>query len=41
MTDAVFFHQSFTQAGVNAVGQAPDKSNEQNTVYSLGLKIKC
>lgn len=39
LKDAVFFHQSFTQARVNAMGQAPHKSNEQNTVYTLGLKM--
>lgn len=39
MKDAVFFHQSFTQARVSAMGQAPHKSNEQNTAGVLGLKM--
>lgn len=39
MKDAVFFHQSFTQARVSAMGQAPHKSNEQNTAGMLGLKM--
>lgn len=39
MKDAVFFHQSFTQARGSAMGQAPHKSNEQNTAGMLGLKM--
>lgn len=39
MKDAGFFHQSFTQASVSAMVQAPHKSNEQNTAGMLGLRM--